>query len=158
MKHRFPLLASSASCLLAIGLLQGTAMARIYVADETLNQILIFPNDANGDTAPSVTISGSNTGLSEPFGVATDANYIYVANFEGTLGNSVTVYPIDASGNAAPVATIKGSNTGLDNCVGIAVDANYIYVVNESAVGYSLGSITVYPLTASGNVAPVATI
>src|ERR1700678_2173292 len=158
MKHRFPLLASSASCLLAIGLLQSTAMARLYVADETLNQILIFPNNANGNTAPFVTIGGSNTGLSSPFGVATDANYIYVANYEGTQGNSVTVYPIDASGNVAPVATIIGSNTGLGNCEGIAVDANYIYVVNDGVTGYGLGSITVYPLTANGNVAPVATI
>src|ERR1035438_9398094 len=63
---------------IAIGLPPTASMARIYLADHTLDQIIIFPNNASGNTAPTVTIGGSNTGLSAPFGVATDANHIYV--------------------------------------------------------------------------------
>jgi len=148
--------------LLAIGLLQSTAMARIYLADETRDQINIYPNNATGFNAtPTVVITGSLTQLSEPFGVAVDANYIYVANWESSgkvIGNSVTIYPINASGNVAPVAEIIGSGTGLGNCEGIAVDANYIYVANESTVDYPLGSICVFPKTANGNATPVAII
>ena len=54
-------------------------MARIYIADDTLDEILIFPNNASGNVAPAVIIGGSNTAMSMPFGVATDANFIYVA-------------------------------------------------------------------------------
>ncbi len=162
LSHRFIGFLRAAFCALSVALLPSVSLARIYIADDTLDEILIFPNNASGNVAPAVIIGGSNTAMSMPFGVATDANFIYVANYEnsgaGLKGNSVTIYPIDASGNAAPVATIIGSNTGLGNCEGIAVDSNFIYVMNESAVGYSFGSITIYPLTANGNVAPVTTI
>jgi hypothetical protein len=133
----------------------------MYIADQSLNQINIYPTNASGNTAPTATITGSLTGLSQPFGIATDANYIYVANWENSglvKGNSVTIYPINAKGNVAPTRTIIGSNTGLGNCLGIAVDSNYIYVVNEGAAGAPLGSVTVYPLGADGNYTPVATI
>jgi len=125
----------AASCVLVVGLLPTPAMARLYVANETLNQVVVYSTNATGNTVPATIITGSNTGLSEPIGVAVDASHIYVANFEGTQGNSVTVYPIDAGGNAAPTATITGALTGLANCEGIAVDGNYIYVVCASAVG-----------------------
>ncbi len=151
-----------APLLLAIGLLQSTALARIYLADETRNQVNIYPNNATGFNAtPTVVITGSLTNLSQPFGVAVDANYIYVANWESAglvIGNSVTIYPINASGNVAPVAEIIGNNTGLANCEGIAVDANYIYVANESTPGFPLGSICVFTKTANGNATPVAII
>jgi len=151
-----------AAFLLAIGLLQSSAMARIYLADESRDQINIYPNTATGFNAtPTVVISGNLTQLSQPLGVAVDANYIYVANWESAgsvIGNSVTIYPINASGNAAPVAEIIGSNTGLANCYGIAVDANYIYVANESAVDYPFGSICVFPKNANGNATPIAVI
>jgi 6-phosphogluconolactonase (cycloisomerase 2 family) len=154
------------SCLLAAWFLQTPAMARLYVPISANNQVLIYPTDVSGNTGPTVTLTGASTGLSSPEGIATDANYIYVANYQnhqGAVGNSVTIYPLDASGDATPIATISGSNTGLADCTGIAVDANYIYVVNESAVGYAEGSVTVYPKTTNGsvttgNVSPVATI
>ena len=153
--------ARAAFLLLLGAFMASTAQARIYIADQTLNQINIYATDASGNTAPTATIAGSLTALSQPFGVATDANFIYVANWENSglaHGNSVTIYPINARGNVAPVRTISGSNTGLYNCIGIAVDSNYIYVVNEGTVGAPLGAVTVYPLAASGNYAPVATI
>lgn len=148
--------------LLAPGLLPA-ASAKIYVGDSSLNQVNIYPSNVSGNAAPTVTIAGAATGLSQPEGVAVDANYIYVANYEGATGNSVRIFALNASGNASPVAVISGSNTGLANCEGIAVDANNIYVVNESAVGAAFGTVTVYPkmtngAVTSGNVAPTSTI
>ena len=66
------------------------------------------------------TISGSNTGLSSPFGVALDSSGdIYVAD-DGPSYNgpgSVFVYPALGSStgvlNETPSATISGSHTGL---------------------------------------------
>ncbi|HZZ58698.1 MAG TPA: hypothetical protein VFE31_12780, partial [Opitutaceae bacterium] len=149
--------------LIAAGLFPAAARAKIYLADSSLNQINIYPSNVSGNAAPTVTIAGPATGLSQPEGVAVDANYIYVANYEGATGNSVRIFALNASGNAAPVAVISGSNTGLTNCEGIAVDANNIYVVNESAVGYAFGSVTVYPKmtggsVTNGNVSPLRTI
>ena len=147
-----------ASCVAIAALLPSVAFARIYIADQTRNQVNIYPSTATGNTAPTVTIIGANTGLSQPCSVAVDANYIYVANYEGAQGNSVTVYPLNASGNASPVATITGATTGIDNCIGVAVDANYLYVVSESSTNNILGSISVFPKTANGNVAPLRVI
>ena len=49
---------------------------------------------------PLVTISGSNTGLSYPEGIALDSsNNIYVAD---NSANSVFVYPAGSNGNVAP--------------------------------------------------------
>ena len=75
--------------------------------------------------------------------------------------NSVTEYARGASGNIAPIATIVGAATRLSAPNGIAIGpagvgaaaGNRLFVSNRAA-----NSITEYPLTASGNVAPVTTI
>jgi DNA-binding beta-propeller fold protein YncE len=70
-----------------------------------------------------------------------------------TLGESVTVFARTANGNVAPRRTISGPATGLAFPRSVALDpgADELFVVN-SDVGSS--SITVYPRTANGNVAP----
>ena len=66
---------------------------------------------ANGNATPATTISGPDTGLSDPTGVAFDANGdLFVSN----PGNdSVTEYAPGASGDAQPVSTLSGAATGL---------------------------------------------
>ena len=113
---------------------------------------------------PLGTISGANTGLSVPDGIALDASgNIYVANGSG---DSLTVYAPNPSGtlDEAPFATIAGSNSEINEPLAVAVDNHgEIYVLGEipSGGGYS-ASITVYPPVSSGsgtlNEAPSATI
>ena len=74
--------------------------------------VFVYSAGSHGDAAPLATISGSNTGLMEPCGVALDsAGNIYVADF---LAASVFVYPpLQTSGtgplNENPTVTIKDS-------------------------------------------------
>jgi DNA-binding beta-propeller fold protein YncE len=73
-------------------------------------------------------------------------------------GDTVTVYARTANGNTAPLRTISGAATGLSTPRGLAVDTvnNELAVANAGSGGN--GSITVYPLAANGNVAPLRTI
>ena len=79
--------------------------------------VTVYAAGAYGNVAPTRTISGSNTGLFYPFGIALDSSTnIYITNYNG---QSVTVYAAGANGNVAPVQTISGSNTGLNGPAGI---------------------------------------
>jgi hypothetical protein len=123
----------------------------LYVANPGSNSIAVFAAGASGNATPTATITGGNTGLNGPFGIARDgAGNLYVVN-DGN--NSITVYAAGASVNATPTATIAGGNTGLNGPLGIALDgAGSLYVANQG------GSITVYAAGASGNATPTATI
>lgn len=83
------------------------------------------------------------------------AQELYVTNL---LANSVTVYTLPAIGNQVPQRTLAGAATELSNPTGIAVDTlhNELFVANFGSSGGA--SITVYPLAASGNVAPIRRI
>ncbi len=113
----------------------------------------IYALNASGNIKPTATISGSNTGLSAPLGVAVGAGNIFVINNSVNFGASVTIYPLNASGNATPTATISGSNTGLSAPFGVAVGAGNIFVVNQPS-----NSVIIYPLNATGNATPTASI
>jgi sugar lactone lactonase YvrE len=127
------------------------ATGKIYVANLTNNSITIYGPGSSGDATPVATISGPNTGLNEPFGLAVDVNgNIYVSNFRGA---SVTVYAPDASGDAVPTATISGPNTRLDFPQFLTVASNKIYVASL----YS-NIVTIYPVGANGDAVPIATI
>lgn len=128
----------------------------IYVTNVTARSVTAYAKGANGDVSPIQTISGSNTGLHVPQGIALDAGRnIYVANNSPA---AVTVYAKGSHGNIAPMQIITGSKTGLSFPEGIALDASLnIYIANSQG-GYGLGSITIYAAGANGNVAPIRTI
>lgn len=109
-----------------------------------------------GHRRPSQRITGSQTKLKTPMGIAVDSSGdIYVAN---SGGGSVTVYAAGATGSVAPIRTISGSNTGLTQPWGLALDpSGNIYVANQN-YGSGSYSITVYAAGANGNVAPIQTI
>ena len=97
--------------------------------------------------APSSTISGKDTGLLNPFGIALDSSRnIYVADDGNSAAMpavpaSVFVYSAGSHGDAAPLATISGGNTGLMEPCGVALDSTgNIYVADFSAA-----SVFVYP-------------
>lgn len=132
----------------------------IYVTSEgvgpsSYGSILIFPNNANGNVAPSGIIAGPSTGLESNLAVALDgAGNIYSTNYiSGASRNTVTVYAAGSTGNVAPLRTIKGSHTKMAGPEGLALDADSnIYVANYP------NSVTVYAAGASGNVAPIQLI
>lgn len=104
------------------------------------------------ERAPTRTIAGPHTGLSQPERIAMDAGgKIYVTNW----GNaSITVYASDATGDAAPMQMIGGAGAGLttmEQPMGIAVDdTGRIYVADT-------GRLLVFAAGADG-VAPIQVI
>lgn len=134
----------------------------VYVANSAggpnqLGSVTVYPSGSDANVAPAVIISGPDTGLDTPNGIAVGASgKIYVSN----LGNnSITVYSPGSNGDQPPTATIIGSNTMLDDPRGVAVDRNEnIYVLNCSDCVPTpfLNAITIYPAGSDGNVAPSA--
>ncbi|MGA8100488.1 MAG: hypothetical protein WB810_17685 [Candidatus Cybelea sp.] len=132
----------------------------IYVTNEPIppsgnGSILIFPNNANGNVAPSGIIAGSNTGLYNNLAVALDGSgNIYATNYISSASrNSITVYAAGSTGNVSPMRTIKGGLTKLTGPEGLALDSNSnVYVANFPR------SVTVYASGANGNVAPIQLI
>jgi sugar lactone lactonase YvrE len=131
--------------------------ACVYTAEQSgAGAIDAFDAKATGDAKPIAFITGTNTGLNSPRGVAVDASHkAYVVN---TGNASLTVYAAGANGNAKPKATIAGSFTGLQEPDAIAVNsAGSAYVAN--AVGDNApGTITIYAKGAHGNVPPLRVI
>ncbi|MFN2460080.1 MAG: SMP-30/gluconolactonase/LRE family protein [Candidatus Velthaea sp.] len=98
------------------------SLARMYFADPTDNTIYVFA--LAGCTSgtiltPTRTISGAQTLLNSPDGIAVDAaGNIFVANFGG---NQILEFGPNANGNAAPAMVIGGANTTLSFPIAIAV-------------------------------------
>jgi len=141
---------------------------KIYVADEGAESVFVYPAlSLTGllNEAPTATISGSDTGLGEPFGIAMDSSgKIYVADF---AARAVIVYPKLGSStgmlNEVPTAVIFGSDTGLNFPLGIVLDSSgKIYVADEGPEATGPPSVIVYPALGSStgmlNEAPTASI
>src|SRR5207247_11267666 len=91
------------------------AVGNLYVVNSWSSSgstsITVYAAGASGNATPSATITGDNTGLSGPHGIALDAaGRLYVANGGS---NTITLYAAGPTGNAAPTATTAGANTGL---------------------------------------------
>ncbi|HTW87339.1 MAG TPA: NHL repeat-containing protein [Candidatus Binataceae bacterium] len=116
-----------------------TSAGAIYVANTSSDAVTIYPTSATGNFAPYVTISGSNTGLESPDGIALDAaGNIYVTNQDN---DSVTVFPAGGGGNIAPTATIVGAPDAIFEPAGVALDSKgNVYVASPD-----LDLVTEYP-------------
>lgn len=132
-----------------------------------VGSVTVYPAGSDGNIAPMAVISGSQTGLALPLGIAVDSEgNIYVGNLNtantknstfNVADGSITVYAPGSKGNVAPIATIAGSNTDLIDIEGIALDSlGNLYTVGCETV-YCFG-VNVYPLGSNGNVAPAAVI
>ena len=122
----------------------------VYVTNPALNVVTAYSQGGSGNIAPFAALSGSNTKLSEPFGVAIGSSNlkIYVAN---RLNNTVSVFPAGASGNMAPAALIT---CHLSSPIAIAADAfGNVYVAN-----YTGNSVVVFAASANGCATPIQTI
>ncbi len=157
--------------VLLIGLIAAPAfaasatLAAPMIFATTYSSVVAFPFGSNGDVAPVATITGKNTGLFDPHGVAIGKDgKVYVANGSRRLTSvgageprgSLTVYPFGANGDVPPIATIVGDNTALNGPHSIAVDSGgNVYVANAASVAvYSAVAIA----RGGGDIAPVATL
>jgi hypothetical protein len=113
--------------------------------------IEVFPVGATGDTAPLRTIAGSATTLVNPRAVAVFNDEMFVADQNA---HAIDVFPVTASGNVAPVRRITGALAGLQNVTSVLVSGGELYVANQATVAGQPGVVDVFPLAASGNVAP----
>ncbi len=118
------------------GIVQDVSIAvdtagNIYVASADANGVTgsigVFTSSANGNAAPSRTITYPNGII---FGVAVDSNLnIYASEETFISSNSVTnakivQYAAGASGNATPVRTISGGATGISYLGAVATDTS----------------------------------
>jgi len=123
-----------------------------------LGSITEYSASATGNATPTVTISGSNTGLNYPaqtMAIDSSGN-LYVPNKNGGQG-SITVYACGASGNVTPIRTIAGNaTTTINTPTSVALDsAGNLYVNNKNGGG--AGTVTKYlasQLTGSGSISP----
>lgn len=125
----------------------------IFVASASNSAIVVYSRTDNGQATPIRIISGLSTGLSYPRGIALDS----YGNLLVQNDLSITVYPTWANGDVAPIRKISGASTRLAVPDGVAVDNSNgeIFVVNSALGG---PSVTVFPLLASGDVAPIRRI
>jgi len=132
----------------------------IYVSSNTLNSIAVYAAGSVGNASPVATISGNNTELSHPTGMAFDTNnnlYVGVIN-NGLAGlGEFSASAIAAGGieNIAPIATVTDAN-GTALSQGPAADSNgRIVTGNMCAFG---SGIEIFAPGLTSNVAPVQTI
>lgn len=132
----------------------------IFVANTGNNSITAYVPVATTTTpaneAPVVTLSGSNTGLDHPVGLAIDSlGRLWVSN---RGNNSIELFALNVFGNVRPGFTISGPATGLDTPQQIGFDSFGQLDVANLGSG-NPGSLEVFaqlpfPLPGNGNVAP----
>ena len=75
--------------------------------------VLVFASGASGNATPVAVISGANTGLMDPSGVAVDTSgNIWVSD---AAANAIYRFASTANGNVAPTATYSGALTTLSD-------------------------------------------
>ncbi len=133
------------------------------VTNDTINELTVFPASASGEVLPkrSLRTPHGTYGIS----VDEDAQEMYLTVQHD---NSVVVYPKEAKDRDKPIRTLEGDQTQLADPHGVAVDFknNLMFVTNHGngivqalkAGKFTPPSITVYPLKASGDTAPIRVI
>ena len=120
----------------------------MYITNAGNSSVTVYAaNWTAGNTAPTKTLSGNNTGLNDPYGVAFDSDdnmHITNTGIYTNVAASVTVYAAGwADGNTAPTKTLSGNNTGLSFPGGVEFDSDdNMYIVNFGNSG--VGSVTVH--------------
>jgi sugar lactone lactonase YvrE len=119
--------------------------------------VTVYAPNADGDAPPIRTISGWNTSLRQPAGIAVaDDGTIYVVNLSTYINDygSVQGYAAETSANDRFSRTLIGRATGLASPQGLALDrADTLYVASGL-----LQRITVYPPRARGETVPLRTL
>jgi hypothetical protein len=133
----------------------------IYVTDLDVTgdtpSVFVFPPVASStadlpDESPMVTISGVDTGVSYPFGIALDSlGNIYVANQgspSGAGANEVLIFPSLTNSSGLPDEPPTARFYGPEIPIGIAVNSSNgnIYVVDQAGVYQDVTpKVRIYP-------------
>jgi Fibronectin type III domain len=122
-----------------------------WTVDSAANSLSEYAPNASGAATAIAVVTGVDTGLNDPTGVALGpGGAVYVSN----AGNdSITEYSRDASNDAIPVATISGANTGLDKPQGISVADGQVWVADPPS-----NVVEAFSTGSSGNELPAQTI
>ena len=139
------------------------AAGNIWVANTGNNTITAYAPVSTttipANEAPFITISGPNTGLNAPFGLAFDSvGRLWVGN-QGN--NTIEVFAAAPSGNIAPQFTYSGSATQLN--VPEQINFDSFQQLDVANFGSGSGSIEVFgqlpfPIPGNGNVTPTLLI
>ncbi len=131
------------------------------VGNDIADLVTVYNRTADGDVAPIRQLSLKPFRLNRTWGLFVDTVHNEVA-LTHQRRNAVTIWSRTAVAGGEPLRTISGPDTGLANPHGVFIDTarNEIYVMNlgHTKGSTALPSITVYPRTARGNVAPLRTI
>ncbi|HVZ71345.1 MAG TPA: hypothetical protein VHJ20_03135 [Polyangia bacterium] len=121
----------------------GTVTGTSFVADAVQTGMTYFyvvaSNSEGGASAPSTTVS---------------AVPLVKQLCNLTSSSTVDVYDVTQTGSAPPARSLGGSLTSLTNAAGMGSDL----VSKELFVSLASGAIQVFPLAATGNVAPSRTL
>jgi DNA-binding beta-propeller fold protein YncE len=122
----------------SVALSSAASRSQLYISGNSSDELLTFgnANAVSGSATPNRTVSGGNTALDEPRGIAVDMarSRIYVANF---AGNSILVFnnARTVSGDVTPNRSI--SNTGNQiSPTGLFLDpiGDRLYVTSDNSV------------------------
>ena len=133
------------------------------VANDTTDKLLIFDGNAKGNMSPKRILHTPHG----TYGIAVNEErqemYFTVEHVD-----SVVVYPKSAEGEDQPIRTLEGPSTRLADPHGVALDTKngLMFVSNhgnaqvpgQNAGRFDPPSITVYPIDANGDVAPLRII
>lgn len=134
------------------------------IESDTGDRVVVFAHGAKGDVPPARQFVTPHRGYAIAVDEEKDELYATVE-----YPPQVAVYKKQASGESEPLRVIKGDDTGLRAAHGIAIDVkrNLMFVGNwgnesnfrVAGTGkFHPPSISVYPLGANGNVAPIRVI
>jgi hypothetical protein len=106
------------------------ATPAMWVANQIGSTLTEFGPGAWGNIAPIARLSGTNTKIHGPFGVALDGAGNLFATSDST--NSFEEYAAGATGNMAPITRVIGTNTDMHGPTGIAIGPRgKVYVANS---------------------------
>ena len=134
------------------------------VNNDTMDTLTVFPRGANGDVVPKRALRTPHGTYGIAVDEAAQEMFLTVEHI-----NAVVVYRKMADGEEKPLRTLQGIQTQLEDPHGIAVDAKNKWLFVGSHGNHKLReppwtgrfeppAITVYPLEASGDTAPLRVI